>query len=64
MAALAETKLNLYHYVGYSALEVSRLENYCPRAVTVGLGQCRSSIRVFLLSLSSTPLISVSLGTR
>ncbi|XP_059686176.1 feather keratin 1-like [Gavia stellata] len=30
---------------GYFALEVSRLENYCPCAVTVGLGRCRSSIK-------------------
>ncbi|XP_055646059.1 uncharacterized protein LOC129782656 [Falco peregrinus] len=27
------------------ALEVSLLENYCPRAVTVRLGRCRSSIK-------------------
>ncbi|XP_074892824.1 feather keratin 1-like [Buteo buteo] len=32
--------------VGYFALEVNLLENYCPRAVTVSLGRCRSSIKV------------------
>ncbi|CAM9852966.1 unnamed protein product [Bubo scandiacus] len=32
-------------HVGYFALEVSLLENYGPRAVTVGPGRCRSSIK-------------------
>ncbi|XP_031989993.1 feather keratin 1-like [Corvus moneduloides] len=30
---------------GYFSLEVNVLENYCPCAVPVGLGRCRSSIK-------------------
>ncbi|XP_069644431.1 uncharacterized protein [Haliaeetus albicilla] len=40
------TGASVVSWVGYFALEVSLLENYCPRAVTVGLGRCRSSIKV------------------
>ncbi|XP_052641807.1 feather keratin 1-like [Harpia harpyja] len=40
------TGASVASWVGYFALEVSLLENYCAHAVTVGLGQCRSSIKV------------------
>uniref|UniRef100_A0A8V5HCF9 Keratin n=2 Tax=Melopsittacus undulatus TaxID=13146 RepID=A0A8V5HCF9_MELUD len=41
-----ETKPQPVPSGGCFALEVSLLENYCPCAVTVGLGLCRSSIKV------------------
>lgn len=58
-------KHNLGHLGGQSALEMSLQENYGPCAVTVGLGQCRSSIKAGASPHSHIhSLSSILLGTR